>query len=91
MTKGKNAIEYIFWLSELKPTIQETPENHDNGPKSGGAVHLDHVRFSYPLRPGNGNTLPLSARELGPVGACRGGDSLGERRDKVPCVGGAEG
>lgn len=51
MTKGKNAAEYMFWLAELTPTIQETPENRKNGPKSGGAVHLDHVRFSYPLRP----------------------------------------
>lgn len=51
MTKGKNGAEYIFWLSELTPTIQETAENQDNGPKSGSSVHLDHVRFAYPLRP----------------------------------------
>ncbi|KAK9440093.1 ATP-binding cassette multidrug transport protein ATRC [Metarhizium brunneum] len=51
MTKGKNAANYIFWLHELQPTVQETPENHDKGPKSGGPIVLDHVRFSYPLRP----------------------------------------
>lgn len=52
MTKGKNAAEYIFWLGGLKPVIQENPENKDRAPKSGGEkVHLDHVRFSYPLRP----------------------------------------
>lgn len=31
--------------------VQETPENRDNGPKSGGPIALDSVRFSYPLRP----------------------------------------
>ncbi|KID64334.1 ATP-binding cassette multidrug transport protein ATRC, partial [Metarhizium hybridum] len=51
MTKGKNAANYIFWLHELQPTVQETPENQDKGPKSGGPIVLDHVRFSYPLRP----------------------------------------
>ena len=51
MTKGKNAANYIFWLSELQPTVQETPQNRDKGPKSGGPIQLDNVRFSYPLRP----------------------------------------
>lgn len=41
----------MFWLHELQPTVQETPQNRDNGPKSGGPIALDHVRFSYPLRP----------------------------------------
>ncbi|KAK7432493.1 hypothetical protein QQZ08_001058 [Neonectria magnoliae] len=51
MTKGLNAANYIFWLSELQPTVQETAQNRDNGPKSGGPITFDHVRFSYPLRP----------------------------------------
>ncbi|ETS03895.1 ABC transporter [Trichoderma reesei RUT C-30] len=51
ITKGKNAANYIFWLNGLQPTVQETPENADRGPKSGGPVALDNVRFSYPLRP----------------------------------------
>lgn len=51
MTKGINAANYIFWLRELQPTVQETPENQDKGPKSGGPITLDRVRFSYPMRP----------------------------------------
>lgn len=51
ITKGVNAGNYIFWLHELEPTIQETPTNRDNGPSAGGPMALDQVRFSYPLRP----------------------------------------
>ncbi|RSL93153.1 hypothetical protein CEP52_013398 [Fusarium oligoseptatum] len=51
MTKGLNAANYIFWLNQLQPTVQPTPENRDNGPKDGGSVALHDVRFSYPLRP----------------------------------------
>ncbi|KAL9950027.1 hypothetical protein D7B24_001160 [Verticillium nonalfalfae] len=51
ITKGINAANYIFWLHELQPTVQETPENHNNGPSAGGPIELDNVRFSYPLRP----------------------------------------
>lgn len=51
MTKGINGANYIFWLQSLQPTVQETPENRDNGPNSGGSYVLDQVRFSYPLRP----------------------------------------
>ncbi|KAG6122081.1 hypothetical protein E4U14_000094 [Claviceps sp. LM454 group G7] len=51
MTKGKNAANYIFWLRELQPTVAETSENVDKGPKSGGPIKLDSIRFSYPLRP----------------------------------------
>ncbi|KAK3296564.1 P-loop containing nucleoside triphosphate hydrolase protein [Chaetomium fimeti] len=51
ITKGKNAANYIFWLSELQPTVRETDQNRSNGPKSGGPIVLDNVRFSYPLRP----------------------------------------
>ncbi|KAL6352897.1 hypothetical protein LRP88_13372 [Fusarium phalaenopsidis] len=52
ITKGINAANYVFWLKGLQPTIQETDENRNNGPSSGGtSVDLDEVRFSYPLRP----------------------------------------
>ncbi|RSL69190.1 hypothetical protein CEP54_002456 [Fusarium duplospermum] len=52
VTKGINAANYVFWLKNLQPTIQETDGNRNNGPSSGGAsVDLDRVRFSYPLRP----------------------------------------
>lgn len=53
ITKGINAANYIFWLRDLQPKIQETTENKDNSPGSGGSVNLDKVRFSYPLRPNN--------------------------------------
>lgn len=71
MTKGKNAANYIFWLHELQPTVQETPENQDKGPKSGGPIVLDHVRFSYPLRPDTqvlrGVDLEVSKTAVGAV------------------------
>ncbi|KAL2754890.1 hypothetical protein ACRALDRAFT_2042733 [Sodiomyces alcalophilus JCM 7366] len=51
ITKGINAANYIFWLRQLEPTVRETPENRDKGPKSGGPIALEDVRFSYPLRP----------------------------------------
>lgn len=51
MTKGKNAANYMYWLHSLQPTVQENLENQDKGPKSGGPIVFDKVRFSYPLRP----------------------------------------
>ena len=51
MTKGKNAANYVFWLAQLQPTIQQTDTNRDNAPASGGPIELDNIRFSYPLRP----------------------------------------
>ncbi|KAF4841220.1 Leptomycin B resistance protein pmd1 [Colletotrichum siamense] len=51
MTKGINAANYLFWLHDLQPTIQETPDNHDKAPKSGTSLDFDHLKFSYPLRP----------------------------------------
>ncbi|KAL6913402.1 hypothetical protein FSHL1_011078 [Fusarium sambucinum] len=51
ITKGVNAANYIFWLNQLQPNVQETSENRDKGPRSGGPIVLDNVRFSYPLRP----------------------------------------
>lgn len=51
MSKGKNAANYTFWLGQLQPTVAQTDENRDKGPKSGGPIALEAVRFSYPLRP----------------------------------------
>ncbi|KAK2026093.1 ABC transporter [Colletotrichum zoysiae] len=51
MTKGKNGANYIFWLGKLQPTVRETPENQNHGPKSGGPIDLKDIQFSYPLRP----------------------------------------
>lgn len=44
-------MNYILWLRELLPVVRESPENKDKGPKSGGPIQLDAVRFSYLLRP----------------------------------------
>lgn len=51
ITKGKNGANAIFWLRQLQPTVQETPDNKDNSPEAGGSVQLSDVRFAYPLRP----------------------------------------
>ncbi|KAK1589944.1 ABC transporter [Colletotrichum navitas] len=51
MTKGISGANYIFWLGRLQPTVRETPENRNHGPKSGGPIDLKDVQFSYPLRP----------------------------------------
>ncbi|GKT40883.1 leptomycin B resistance protein pmd1 [Colletotrichum spaethianum] len=51
MTKGINAANYLFWLHDLQPTIQETPQNRDAAPKAGNELGFDQLRFSYPLRP----------------------------------------
>ncbi|KAJ5144587.1 multidrug resistance protein 1 2 3 [Penicillium atrosanguineum] len=51
VTKGVNAANYLFWLKDLQPIVQETDENRDNGPGGGDSIELDQVRFSYPLRP----------------------------------------
>ncbi|KAK1966143.1 ABC transporter [Colletotrichum sublineola] len=51
MTKGINAANYLFWLDDLQPTIQETPQNRDAAPKAGTTLDFEQLRFSYPLRP----------------------------------------
>lgn len=51
ITKGVNATNYIAWLQQLQPTVQETVDNRENGPDSGGPLEFTDVRFSYPLRP----------------------------------------
>ncbi|KAH7354528.1 ABC transporter [Plectosphaerella cucumerina] len=52
LTKGKSAVDYYFWLQNLEPRIQESPENHDKRPQNGlNTIDFEHARFSYPLRP----------------------------------------
>ncbi|KAF6834066.1 multidrug resistance protein 3 (p glycoprotein 3) [Colletotrichum plurivorum] len=51
MTKGINAANYLFWLHDLQPLIQETPENKDKAPRGANTVDFEHLRFSYPMRP----------------------------------------
>ncbi|KAI9149936.1 Leptomycin B resistance protein pmd1 [Paramyrothecium foliicola] len=51
MTKAVNAANYMFWISQLEPSIKETPENSGCGPTNHALLELDHVQFSYPLRP----------------------------------------
>lgn len=51
ITKGKNGANAIFWLRQLQPIVQETPENKDNAPKAANPVELHQACFAYPLRP----------------------------------------
>ncbi|EJT73636.1 hypothetical protein GGTG_07492 [Gaeumannomyces tritici R3-111a-1] len=51
-TKGLHAVNYYFWLRGLEPTIRETDDNRDKGPRDQvSSMDLQGVRFSYPLRP----------------------------------------
>ncbi|KAH6677860.1 multidrug/pheromone exporter [Plectosphaerella plurivora] len=53
-SKGHKAANYYFWISALKPTIEETPENSGIGPQEGcKSFNLGNVQFSYPLAPRN--------------------------------------
>lgn len=46
------AANYYFWISALEPTIQETAENKDKGPRDGcKSFNLSDVQFAYPLAP----------------------------------------
>ncbi|CAH0027893.1 unnamed protein product [Clonostachys rhizophaga] len=51
ITKAVNAANYMFWLSELQPSIRETEDNRAIGPKECSPLELKDVHFSYPLRP----------------------------------------
>lgn len=51
MTKTTNAANYIFWLEQLKPTIQETSDNREIGPSGYRSIDLQKVHFSYLMRP----------------------------------------
>lgn len=50
ITKGVNAANYIFWLKDQQPVMQQTPENQCRGPEAGAAVDLVDISFSYPHR-----------------------------------------
>ncbi|KAH7368862.1 P-loop containing nucleoside triphosphate hydrolase protein [Plectosphaerella cucumerina] len=53
-TKANHAANYYFWISSLQPTIQETPDNQDSGPRDGcKSFDFEGVQFSYPLAPDN--------------------------------------
>ncbi|KAH7011256.1 ATP-binding cassette multidrug transport protein [Ilyonectria destructans] len=53
-TKACQAANYYFWLQELQPTIRETDDNRDNGPKNNcSSIGFQDVKFSYPLAPDN--------------------------------------
>jgi ATP-binding cassette subfamily B (MDR/TAP) protein 1 len=51
MTKATNAANYLFWLEQLQPTIRETEQNSDISPTGFNSIDMDHVQFSYPMRP----------------------------------------
>ncbi|OHW98945.1 ABC transporter [Colletotrichum incanum] len=51
MTKACGAANYLFWLEQLQPTIRETNDNRDNGPKGFQTLDINKVQFSYPMRP----------------------------------------
>ncbi|KAF6803008.1 multidrug resistance protein 3 (p glycoprotein 3) [Colletotrichum musicola] len=51
MTKAVNAANYVFWLSELEPSIRETDDNRNIGPTNYSTLELDQIKFSYPMRP----------------------------------------
>jgi ATP-binding cassette subfamily B (MDR/TAP) protein 1 len=54
MTKAATAANYVFWLRQLKPAVQEDAykppfeDEKDNGPAHIVTVDLS---FSYPTRP----------------------------------------
>ncbi|KAF7557236.1 hypothetical protein G7Z17_g788 [Cylindrodendrum hubeiense] len=53
-TKACQAANYFFWLDELEPTIRETEDNSEKGPKDDcKTIGLESVQFSYPLAPDN--------------------------------------
>lgn len=51
ITKAVGAANYLFWLSELQPSIRETEENRFIGLDESCPLELKDVAFSYPLRP----------------------------------------
>ncbi|KAJ5340056.1 ABC transporter integral membrane type 1 [Penicillium brevicompactum] len=51
MSKATNAANYIFWLEQLQPSIRETDENRECGPKNFKSLELENLQFSYPMRP----------------------------------------
>ena len=51
MTKACSAVNYLFWLEELEPTIKENDINRKNIPTNFQSLHVNEVHFSYPMRP----------------------------------------
>ena len=51
-TKGHQAANYFFWLSELQPVITKTNDNRSIAPmESCMAYEMNNLQFSYPLVP----------------------------------------
>ncbi|KAM0280352.1 hypothetical protein ACHAQH_004065, partial [Verticillium albo-atrum] len=51
-TRGNEAVNYYFWLTNLTPSIGETEQNEDKGPADGCSSYSSKdVQFSYPLAP----------------------------------------
>ncbi|KAI3026336.1 hypothetical protein CBS147347_4993 [Aspergillus niger] len=51
ITSAVNAANYMFWLSQLQPSICESPENSSSGPSDYKKLDFTRVHFSYPMRP----------------------------------------
>ncbi|KAH8424474.1 uncharacterized protein LDX57_002225 [Aspergillus melleus] len=49
-TRAKGAINYLLNLRDQEAIIQETAQNHDEGPSGDNSLSLSDVRFSYPGR-----------------------------------------
>jgi ATP-binding cassette subfamily B (MDR/TAP) protein 1 len=52
--KSQSSAELLLLLSELEPTVRETPGNKEIGPPAGcRSYDFRDVQFSYPLAPSN--------------------------------------
>jgi ATP-binding cassette, subfamily B (MDR/TAP), member 1 len=65
--KGVQAVNYYFWLLDLKPTMAELEADEACGPLDGVRTYeFKDVQFSYPLHPHhqvlNGVSLEVSAQ-----------------------------
>ncbi len=62
MSKGKSAANYVFWLAQLQPIVQQATITATMLPPTlGGPIELDLIGFSYPLRP---ETVALKGVDL---------------------------
>ncbi|WKT52789.1 AAA ATPase domain [Fusarium oxysporum f. sp. vasinfectum] len=51
ITSAVNSANYIFWLSQLQPSICEDTKNSQIGPSKYKTLAIDGIHFSYPSRP----------------------------------------
>lgn len=81
-TKGHQAANYFFWLSELQPIIAETDENKNIGPmESCKTYELSHLHFSYPLAP-DSRVLKGVSMTVSTVRMVETGSPLGSKMTK---------